>query len=357
MLTRILPLVATGLVGLATAAAAAEAPVAVTPGDRSQTALIEGRCPTFGWGKVASAKSYELVVYRLGEESEEATPVLQETVVGSASSWTPSLEACLERGGRYGWSVRAVGRRGASQWSSPSFFTVVAGPGTADIVEAVAVIREYLGKQGDADLQHAPPPTAQSPVGPGTAPQRVGASAPSIVGPVADVAVLPVGDLDCRAGRYEDNGDGTVTDCRTGLIWLKAANCLGSSLGGFVTWAVAQALAADLTSLSGETCGLSDDSSKGYWRLPTKTEWMALVASARLQGFTIPALTDSRGTSKWTEGDAFIGVAPTLYWSATEGSDGGKAWAVGLGSGGVLEIDKTDFSKVWVVRELPSVAP
>ena len=31
---------------------------------------------------------------------------------------------------------------------------------------------------------------------------------------------------DCNSGgRYEDMGDGTVTDCRTGLIWLKNANC------------------------------------------------------------------------------------------------------------------------------------
>ena len=39
---------------------------------------------------------------------------------------------------------------------------------------------------------------------------------------------------DCNnGGRYELNGffnvlDGTVTDCRTGLIWLRNANCTES---------------------------------------------------------------------------------------------------------------------------------
>ena len=47
---------------------------------------------------------------------------------------------------------------------------------------------------------------------------------------------------DCNnGGRYEDNTDGTVTDCRTGIIWLKNANCTDTSNGiaiptGVLTW-------------------------------------------------------------------------------------------------------------------------
>ncbi|OAD19121.1 hypothetical protein THIOM_005259, partial [Candidatus Thiomargarita nelsonii] len=33
--------------------------------------------------------------------------------------------------------------------------------------------------------------------------------------------------LETRAKRYIDNGDGTVTDNSSGLIWLKNANCFG----------------------------------------------------------------------------------------------------------------------------------
>ena len=47
---------------------------------------------------------------------------------------------------------------------------------------------------------------------------------------------------DCNnGGRYEDMGDGTVTDCRTGMIWLKNAQCTDTSNGianpkGTLTW-------------------------------------------------------------------------------------------------------------------------
>jgi hypothetical protein len=37
---------------------------------------------------------------------------------------------------------------------------------------------------------------------------------------------------DCNdGGRYEDNVDGTVTDCRTGMIWLKNAECIDTANG------------------------------------------------------------------------------------------------------------------------------
>ena len=42
-----------------------------------------------------------------GAESEEA-PVVRKTFRGLVNGWTPSLDSCFERGGRYAWSVRAV---------------------------------------------------------------------------------------------------------------------------------------------------------------------------------------------------------------------------------------------------------
>ena len=58
-----------------------------------------------------------------------------------------------------------------------------------------------------------------------------------------------------------DNGDGTVTDSSTGLVWLKNANCFGS-----VNWDEAKTKASQLK--NGQ-CGLSDGSTAGQWRLPT----------------------------------------------------------------------------------------
>jgi hypothetical protein len=122
---------------------AAETPAAVSPGDASKPAVVESGCPTFSWSTVANATSYELVLYRLGEEAAPE-PVLREIFSGSASSWTPSLDRCLERGGRYAWSVRAVGEKAASEWSTPSLFRVAAGPSEADLEEAREIVRTYF---------------------------------------------------------------------------------------------------------------------------------------------------------------------------------------------------------------------
>jgi hypothetical protein len=69
--------------------------------------------------------------------------------------------------------------------------------------------------------------------------------------------------------RFTDNGDGTVTDNLTGLIWLKDANCFrGKAWDG--------ALAA-ANNLSEGQCGLSDGSSAGDWRLPNRKELFSLI--------------------------------------------------------------------------------
>jgi hypothetical protein len=61
--------------------------------------------------------------------------------------------------------------------------------------------------------------------------------------------------------RFLDNSDGTVTDCRTGLVWLKNANCYGS----YMSWQNAKAFA---NVLKNGWCELSDGSMRGDWRLP-----------------------------------------------------------------------------------------
>lgn len=140
------------------------------------------------------------------------------------------------------------------------------------------------------------------------------------------------------------NGEGTVTDCRTGLIWLKNANCLGTGSG----WAAAKTWAAGLGDGS---CGLHDGSSAGDWRLPTKTEWMAMVQSARKHNFTGPALTDAAGTGHWAAGDIFDNVQLYGYWSSTPGADPAVAWGVDMssdGNTGTTSVSNPFF--VWPVR-------
>lgn len=131
----------------ATPASAGLKPVAVSPGDSSKIALIDDPCPTFSWGQLAGAKSYDLVVYRLGREGEETPPVVRESFAGSVSSWTPSLDRCLERGGRYAWSLRGWRGRKPSDWSPAMLFQVATGPAAAEFRAVRAILQEYLAPQ------------------------------------------------------------------------------------------------------------------------------------------------------------------------------------------------------------------
>ncbi|MDX1501352.1 MAG: hypothetical protein R3325_03240 [Thermoanaerobaculia bacterium] len=121
------------LLGPASAALAGEAPVAATPGEASELARIGDACPTFSWGAIEGASGYELIVYRLGEDSNEPRPVVRRALAGRLQSWTPALRECLEPGERYAWSVRGVVGEEAGPWSAPSLFEValVSGAGAA----------------------------------------------------------------------------------------------------------------------------------------------------------------------------------------------------------------------------------
>jgi len=139
--------------------------------------------------------------------------------------------------------------------------------------------------------------------------------------------------------RFTDNGDGTVTDERTGLIWLQNANCYGPQ-----SWDIAMSIAAGLN--SGE-CGLSDDSTEGKWHLATKEE---------LQGIgTDPPTTWQFGPppgDRWTEpGSPFVSVQSWYYWSSTEYNTS-NAWHVSMGWGGAFNTSKVtmDDIYVWPVR-------
>ena len=120
------------------------------PGDASKLAVIADPCPTFSWGELEGAKSYELVVYQLGEDGAEASEVLRQSFAGSVDGWTPALEQCLEHGGRYAWSVRAGGSNVASEWSAPSLFEVSAAPSLAEVEAAMEVLRRYSATGGAA---------------------------------------------------------------------------------------------------------------------------------------------------------------------------------------------------------------
>ena len=139
--------------------------------------------------------------------------------------------------------------------------------------------------------------------------------------------------------RFTDNGDGTVTDNLTGLIWLKDANCFG-------TRAWYNAL-SDCNGLSSGSCGLTDGSSIGDWRLPNRNELASLVQ----KGYYNPAVPNTTGTGQWSEGDPFNNVQSYSYWSSpTDASTTVSAWGVNVYSGRVYDFSKTSYGYVWPVR-------
>jgi hypothetical protein len=139
--------------------------------------------------------------------------------------------------------------------------------------------------------------------------------------------------------RFEDNGNGTVTDNLTGLIWLKNANAFGRR-----TWK--QAL-SDANTLASGSHGLTDGSKAGDWRLPDVKELQGLIDFE----YYNPALSNASGKSKWYDGGAFVEVQSRYYWSSTTySSDSTDAWVVRLYDGYVSYGNKTDRGYVWPVR-------
>jgi len=130
--------------------------------------------------------------------------------------------------------------------------------------------------------------------------------------------------------RFNDSGNGTVVDNLTGLTWLKDANCFGTR-----KWNDAL---SDSNGLSSGSCGLTDGSSAGDWRLPQIKELQSLIDFGNIA----PALPF---------GHSFTNVQTFYYWSSTTSGSTGNAWYVYMYNGGMGD----DFIKliehyVWPVR-------
>ncbi len=127
--------------------------------------------------------------------------------------------------------------------------------------------------------------------------------------------------------RFTDNGNWTVTDNMTGLMWVKAPHYLSENSGG-KTWNNAIDFCNGLS-----FAGHSD------WRLPNVRELQSLIDYGRI----LPALP---------YGHPFTDDPSFHYWSSsTHAGLSGYAWAVGLSHGDVDYVNKTTFQfHVWPVR-------
>ncbi len=141
------------------------------------------------------------------------------------------------------------------------------------------------------------------------------------------------------APRFTDNGNGTVTDNLSGLIWLKNADCFGAR-----EWSTA---IGDANNLNNSECGLTDGSSEGDWRLPNAQEMQSLVDFAVFA----PAVSNTAGSGKWSIGDPFTNVVSDGYWTnTTMAASATYAFSVPLGDGTLRGYPKTTPYRVWPVR-------
>lgn len=122
--------------------------------------------------------------------------------------------------------------------------------------------------------------------------------------------------------RFTKNGNGTVTDNLTGLIWLKDAGCFaGPYVDGYKIGMIWTDAIAAANRLANKDCGLSDGSKAGDWRLPNVNELQSLIDYSQVY----PALPmDQPFTDVWWDN----------YWSSTSYAGQPQAqWIVSLGGG------------------------
>ncbi len=134
---------------------------------------------------------------------------------------------------------------------------------------------------------------------------------------------------------YEENGDGTVTDVKTHLMWMQCAEgqeghlCEGHVLK--YTWDLAMRIPVHLNQRGG-FAGYSD------WRLPTLHELQSLVR------------TDERPTIC---AEAFPNAPDALFWSSTLVKEGGReACNVYFGTGSQGTNDRDNAYSVRLVRSI-----
>ena len=134
------------------------------------------------------------------------------------------------------------------------------------------------------------------------------------------------------AQRFTDNGDGTVTDRLTGLMWLKDGGCLRTK------WQSASDTLADLNNYEGQnTC---DGYTGNYtdWRIPTMNELKSLINYG------------SADSAQWLDSEGFVNVKSTYYWSSTTYlGNAAKAWMVNM-IYGIERVGSRNSANILAVR-------
>ncbi len=143
--------------------------------------------------------------------------------------------------------------------------------------------------------------------------------------------------------RWIDNGNGTVTDSVTGLVWLKKADCIDQP------W---QAALASVNSLASGQCGLTDGSKAGTWRMPNRSEMQSLsdrMVNNQADFFNSTYLNHDNTIYQSAVFNNFM--VSQFYWtSTTNAADISEAWTVYSCDFGVYDIAKSSVGYTLAVR-------
>jgi hypothetical protein len=170
---------------------------------------MDARCPTYSWGQVAGATGYELKVESsariVGQDASASPEVTRRVLPAGVTSWTPSIEQCLERGQQYTWTVRALLPDGGSEWSVPTAFEVNPAPSDEEFRQALQVINAYVAHSQSAAVSSA---------------------------------ALSSGGITPQGGDFVVSGDGTATAPTISASTFSGGSFFGdgSALGGVVKY-------------------------------------------------------------------------------------------------------------------------
>lgn len=142
--------------------------------------------------------------------------------------------------------------------------------------------------------------------------------------------------------RFVDNGDGTLSDTLTGLMWIRDASCGDSSLiypgGTVLTWEENFSFVENLNSKTGVPACKEYTAKHRDWRVPNIVEVMSLMpyglnhSQSYIDGLLEPP-PPSRGFAN-------LGHLHQPVWTSTSSADGEQVWVVDFHLGKNYTADK-----------------